>query len=121
MVIGAGRHHHAMASLLWGLTLELGGPGAQPSPFGRTGALRPLALAPGIPDIEAQEKRDRVSKRCLSKARGGGFAAHCGRSEGAASVKMLADLITETWGTPAGVVADRFPNPRLGGRWPTWT
>ena len=32
---------------------------------------------------------------------------------------MLVGLITETWGTPAGVIADRFRVSRLGGRWPT--
>ena len=73
----------------------------------RNGRVEALALAPGIPDIEAQEKRDRVTKGVYQKLVEAGLL-HIADGLRVQPVKMMADLITETWGPAAGVVADRF-------------
>ena len=78
----------------------------------RNGRTEALALAPGIPDIEAQEKRDRVGAGVYQKLVSAGLL-HIADGLRVQPPAMLADLIAETWGTPAGVVADRFRIPDL--------
>ena len=73
----------------------------------RNGRTEALALAPGIPDIAAQEKRDRVAAGVYQKLVSAGLL-HIADGLRVQPPSMLADLITETWGPPAGVVADRF-------------
>ena len=73
----------------------------------RNGRVEALALAPGIPSIEAQEKRDRVSSGTYQKLVSAGLL-HIADGLRVQPPAMLADLIVETWGQPAGVVADRF-------------
>ena len=73
----------------------------------RNGRTEALALAPGIPSIEAQEKRDRVSAGTYQKLVSAGLL-HIADGLRVQPPAMLADLITETWGPPAGIVADRF-------------
>ena len=73
----------------------------------RNGRTEALALAPGIPSIEEQEKRDRVGAGVYQKLVSAGLL-HIADGLRVQPPSMLADLITETWGPPAGVVADRF-------------
>ena len=73
----------------------------------RNGRTEALALAPGIPSIEAQEKRDRVGAGVYQKLVDAGLL-HVADGLRVQPPSMLADLITETWGPAAGVVADRF-------------
>ena len=78
----------------------------------KNGRTEALALAPGIPDIEAQEKRDRVSSGTYESLVSAGLL-HVADGLRVQPPSMLADLITETWGPAAGVVADRFRIPDL--------
>ena len=73
----------------------------------RNGRVEALALAPGIPSIDAQEKRDRVSSGTYESLVSAGLL-HIAEGLRVQPPSMLADLITETWGPAAGVVADRF-------------
>ena len=73
----------------------------------RNGRVEALALAPGIPSIEAQEKRDRVSSGTYESLVSAGLL-HIAEGLRVQPPSMLADLITDTWGPAAGVVADRF-------------
>ena len=73
----------------------------------KNGRVECLALCPGIPSIEEQEKRDRVSSGTYESLVSAGLL-HVADGLRVQPPSMLADLITETWGPPAGVVADRF-------------
>ena len=73
----------------------------------RNGRVEALALAPGIPSIEEQEKRDRVKRGTYESLVSAGLL-HIADGLRVQPVAMLADLITETWGRAAGVVSDRF-------------
>ena len=73
----------------------------------RNGRVEAMALAPGIPTIEAQEKRDRVSAGTYEKLVSAGLL-HVADGLRVQPPAQLVDLITECWGRPAGVVADRF-------------
>ena len=76
------------------------------------GRIEALAVAPGIPDLEAQERRDRVP--------GGTYRALADRglldiAEGlrVQPVGALWTAIRDRWGIPASVVCDRFRLPEL--------
>ena len=73
----------------------------------RNGRTECLALAPGIPSIGEQEKRDRVKRGAYESLVSAGLL-HVADGLRVQPPSMLADLIAETWGTPVGVVADRF-------------
>ena len=71
------------------------------------GRVEALALAPGIPSLEEQEKRDRVPSGLYRKL------CDMGRLEVAAGLrvqppKMLWESVKRTWGKPSAVVCDRF-------------
>ena len=71
------------------------------------GRCEALALAPGLPDLEAQEKRDRVPAGLYQRL------AYSGRLKVAEGLRvqppsMLWDMVTEEWGSPALVLCDRF-------------
>ena len=87
--LGAGRAFHA-AVAVW-----------------KSGRVEAVAVAPGIPDIAEQEKRDRVPAGTYSElvANGTLQIAHGWRVQ---PVRQLVDAITENWGTPASIVCDRF-------------
>ena len=78
----------------------------------RNGRVEAIALAPGIPSIEAQEKRDRVGAGVYQKLVSAGLL-HIADGLRVQPPSMMANLITETFGTPAGIVADRFRIPDL--------
>ena len=73
-------------------------------PNGRTEA---IAVAPGVPSLEAQEGRDRVPRGTYARLHERGVLR---LAEGlrVPLPSMLVDLIRETWGIPAGIVCDRF-------------
>ena len=77
-----------------------------------TGRIEALAVAPGLPDIEAQEKRDRVPRGTYQALVDGGSL----RVSAGLRVPPPADLVhavTEQWGAPAVIVCDRFRLPEL--------
>ena len=73
----------------------------------KSGRVEALAVAPGIPDLQAQERRDHVPGGAYT-----GLAAD-GRlvvAEGLYSQppSLLWELMREHWGTPVKIVCDRF-------------
>ena len=78
----------------------------------RNGRTECLALAPGIPTIAEQERRDRVKRGSYESLVSAGLL-HIVDGLRVQPPALLADLITETWGPPAGIVADRFRIPEL--------
>ena len=78
----------------------------------QSGRVEALAVAPGIPDLETQEKRDRVptgAYRAL-QALGRLTIAHGLRVQPPAA---LWDSIRMAWGVPINIVCDRFRVPEL--------
>ena len=72
-----------------------------------TGRLEALAVAPGIPSIVAQERRDRVPNGTYRKLVETGSL----RVAGGLRVQppaQLVDMIFERWGRPVSVTCDRF-------------
>ena len=76
----------------------------------RSGRVECMAIAPGIPNIEAQEKRDRVPTGTYQKLVDSGALriAHGLRVQ---PPGQLVDAIREAWGRPEVIICDRF---RLG-------
>ena len=73
----------------------------------RNGRVEGLALAPGIPDLESQEKRDRVPSGLYRKLQ------ERGRLDVAEGLRVqppsqLWEAIRREWGKPQVVVCDRF-------------
>ena len=89
--------------------IDLGGGRAWSSAVAvwESGRVEALALAPGIPDIEAQEKRDRVSPGLYARLvqEGTLTVAEGLRVQPAA---LLWELVRGMWGQVALVVCDRF-------------
>ena len=73
-------------------------------PNGRTEA---LAVAPGVPDLEAQEKRDRVPAGSYRRLFEGG-ALMVADGLRVQPPGQLVAAIRERWGRPALIVCDRF-------------
>ena len=71
------------------------------------GRLEAMAIAPGIPDIQAQEVRDRVPRGTYARLVETGrlIVAEGHRVPPAA---MMADLIRTEWGRPVKTLLDRF-------------
>ena len=77
-----------------------------------SGRVEARAVAPGIPDLEAQEKRDRVPSGTYSKL------FDLGQLDVAEGLRVqkpeqLWDMIRETWGKPQLIVLDRFRLPEF--------
>ena len=71
------------------------------------GRCEAMALAPGVPDLEAQEKRDRVPSGVYQRL------AYAGRLRVAEGLRVqppsqLWEMVLEEWGWPALVLCDRF-------------
>ena len=78
----------------------------------RNGRVEALAVAPGIPDLAEQERRDRVAAGSYRRL------AEAGRLHVAEGLRVqppsaLWDLIRTTWAQPAMVICDRFRLPEL--------
>ena len=81
--------------------------GAPPSLCGGNGRVEARAVAPGIPDLEEQERRDRVPAGSYSKL------YDMGSLEVAEGLRvqppaLLWEMIRSTWGKPHLIVLDRF-------------
>ena len=73
----------------------------------QNGRVEARAVAPGLPDLDEQERRDRVPPGTYSKL------YNAGQLDVAEGLKVqppsaLWDLIRSTWGTPQVIVLDRF-------------
>ena len=73
----------------------------------QNGRVEALALAPGIPSLEEQERRDRVPVGTYQTLESVGLL-HLAEGLRVQRPGQLVDLIADTWGTVAAVVADRF-------------
>ena len=72
-----------------------------------SGRIEAMAVAPGIPSLEEQEKRDRVPKGTYQKL------YECGALRIAEGLRVppagqLIESVNRAWGPPAGIVCDRF-------------
>ena len=76
----------------------------------QTGRVEALAVAPGIPDLSTQEKRDRVSAGTYRRLVESG-QLHVAESLRVQPPARLWQAITSTWGLPVRIICDRF---RLG-------
>ena len=73
----------------------------------RSGRVEAIAVAPGIPDLGEQERRDRVPGGTYSKlAASGSLMLADGLRVPKAT--MLIDAIRQRWGVPEVIVCDRF-------------
>ena len=72
-----------------------------------SGRVECLAVAPGIPDVEAQEKRDRVPPGQYQKLLDGGQLTLADGLR-VQPPKMLWDAIISNWGKPRVIICDRF-------------
>ena len=71
-----------------------------------------LAIAPGEPDIDAQERRDRVPAGTYRRLETAG-SLQLADGLRVPPVSMLVDAINERWGGAACIVCDRFRMPEL--------
>lgn len=78
----------------------------------RSGRVEAIAVAPGVPSLEAQEKRDRVPAGIYrTLAAGGALTVAAGlRVQPPAA---LVRAIREAWGAPEVIFCDRFRLPEL--------
>ena len=82
-----------------------------------SGRIEAFAIAPGIPSLEEQEKRDRVPKSTYQKLYDQGYLL-LGEKDGElvnfSPPEQLVEGILARWGEPYGVIADRFKDFLLG-------
>ena len=91
------------------VALDLGGGRAWSAALAvwQTGRIESLALAPGVPDLAAQEKRDRVPAGLYGKLYDRGLL-HVDDGRRVQSVELLWRLVLAEWGEPALTICDRF-------------
>ena len=73
----------------------------------KSGRIECMAVAPGIPDLAAQEKRDRVPGETYRKLADAGLL-QCAEGLRVQPPALLWAGILEAWGAPAQIVCDRF-------------
>ena len=73
----------------------------------RSGRVEAIAVAPGIPDLETQEKRDRVSWGTYRKLALSG-ALRIAKGLRVQPPAALVRAVREAWGAPEVVICDRF-------------
>ena len=78
----------------------------------KTGVVAALAVCPGIPDIPALEKRDRVASGTYQQLVDAGTLRIAHDLE-VPPVAMLIDHLTSEWGRPASIIADRHREGNL--------
>ena len=76
----------------------------------KTGRVEALAVAPGIPDLAAQERRDRVPAGTYRALAAGG-ALRLAEGRRVQPPAELMDAVRAAWGAPETILCDRF---RLG-------
>ena len=72
-----------------------------------SGRIECRAVAPGIPNLADQEKRDRVPASTYERLHDAG-TLHVAEGLRVPPAKMLIELIQRTWGRPASLICDRF-------------
>ena len=78
----------------------------------RNGRTEALALAPGIPNLDAQEKRDRVPRGTYRKLVENG-ALRVAEGLRVPTPAMLHSAAVEAYGRPQRIICDRFKLPEL--------
>ena len=78
----------------------------------KTGRIEAVAVCPGIPSVEAQEVRDRVPRGTYQQLVDGG-QLRVAEGYRVPPVRLLVEHLTDEWGTPAGMLADRFRESEL--------
>ena len=88
---------------------DLGGGRAWSAAVGiwRNGRVEALAVAPGIPSLDEQEKRDRVPGGTYRKLAQGG-ALHVAQGLRVQPPAQLHDAVRASWGLPEVILCDRF-------------
>ena len=80
-----------------------------------------VAVAPGIPDLAGQEKRDRQPRDTYRELERDGVL-QVAEGQRVPKVELLVEAVLRRWGPPAAVVCDNHRLPQLqdaiGGRWP---
>ena len=71
------------------------------------GRVEAVAVAPGIPDVDAQERRDRVPSGAYRKLVDMGVLATADGLR-VPPVALLMEWLKQKWGIPAAMIADRF-------------
>ena len=85
-----------------------------------SGLVDALAIAPGIPDLAAQEERDAVEVGTYARLRDTGrLMIADGLS--VPPVGLLVEAITQLWGEPESVTIDRFRMSELADAAPGWS
>ena len=77
-----------------------------------SGRVEALAIAPGIPDLRSQEKRDRVPRNTYAKLVESGALTVAEGLRVPGPARLYAAL-TAAWGRPERVICDRFKLPEL--------
>ena len=72
-----------------------------------SGRCEAIAVAPGVPGIEAQEKRDRVPKATYQRLVDAGLL-HIAEGLRVPPVPLLLDHVRQSWGAPDHIISDRF-------------
>ena len=72
-----------------------------------SGRCEALAVAPGLPSIEAQETRDRVPKATYQRLVDAGLL-HVAKGLRVPPVTQLLDAVRAAWGPPDHIICDRF-------------
>ena len=72
-----------------------------------SGRVEALALAPGIPDLDAQERRDLVPRGVYHKLADSG-ALRLAQGLRVPSPAALFEWVSDAWGVPVKIVCDRF-------------
>ena len=72
----------------------------------KSGRCEAVAVAPGIPSLESQEKRDRVAPNTYVRLREQG-TLHVADGRRVPKVRQLIDLVRQKWGKPDFLIADR--------------
>ena len=81
----------------------------------KTGRIEALALAPGIPDIAEQEKRDRQPAGTYARLVDDG-TLRVADGLRVQPPRMLVEHLVDAWGTPASIITDRFQGCRAARR-----
>ena len=77
-----------------------------------SGLVSALAVAPGLPDLATQERRDRVSGGLYRRIAETG-TLRIAEGLRVQPVSQLVDMVLEEWGRPALIVCDRFREGEL--------
>ena len=72
-----------------------------------SGRIECLAVAPGLPSLEEQEKRDRVPRGTYQALKDAGTLVQAAGLR-VPPASLLVEQITKTWGRPSRLICDRF-------------